>query len=420
MPYQQSILLVAEEPSEAVLDLDLPSSKDNLFHRLIRNPHTQSEIPKERECTEMLAAVLINAPVVRNTLFTWMGVMTGLPSEILADDGCSVRIRTEQSIGAKRDDLRVEIFRQNEEGENLLVLWTVEVKVGASLHLSPLQESLDEVAIEAVEDVIQLVNYDNWLQEERCRNPSANISGFVLALDNMAPKIPLGLTSEWICITWTQIGQQLEKLLSDPSLAPEEKFLARHMAGFIRKHLWKDIEMNETKIDFDDIALIRAFKLLGNDCERKINDLVAPLAAVFENSVEGIGNVTHQKSMFKASARSVVYATFSGTPQPYIYAGIDGSKLRVWVESSRKDPSFKNLEQAIEDLLPVLMERNPNWVSSISDSSQSWAGLELSKPFHSILESEDQQSEVTDFVMRALENLKTSGFFIALKESLKV
>lgn len=254
----------------------------------------------------------------------------------------------------------------------------------------------------------------------RCRNPSANISGFVLALDNLAPKIPLGLMSDWVCITWTQIGQQVEKLLSDQSLAPEEKLLARHMAGFIRKHLWKDTEMNETKIYFDDIALIRAFKMLGNDCERKINDLVAPLAAVLEASVEGLGSVTHQKSMFKPSARSVVYATFSGTQQPYLYAGIDKSNLRVWVESSRKDQSFEDLARAIEGSLPVLLERNPMWESSVSDSTQSWAGLEISKPLYSILDSEDQQSEVTDFVKQALEDLKTSGFFNALRESLKV
>ena len=74
-----------------------------------------------------------------------MGSLVCLEEGYWSQDDISLKIRTEQSIGAKRDDLRIRAWRTDEDDEETLeVLWTVEVKVGASIHLSSYQD-LDEL-----------------------------------------------------------------------------------------------------------------------------------------------------------------------------------------------------------------------------------------------------------------------------------
>ena len=50
----------------------LPTASANIFQRIIRNPRPDSPHARERECTEMLAAVLLNALALSRHLFRWM------------------------------------------------------------------------------------------------------------------------------------------------------------------------------------------------------------------------------------------------------------------------------------------------------------------------------------------------------------
>ena len=362
----------------------------------------------------MFAAVLLNAPQLRIGLLSWMGSLVGLDKDWSNEDDYSLRIRTEQYIGSKRDDLRIEAWRLEDDEDVLEVLWTVEVKVGASIHVSSYQDLEGESEAEPTEDVSQLINYDLWLQQEQSLNPSAHIAGFVLALGDMESHLPPDLKCRWECFTWTKLGQQIEQLLEDNSLTADDKLLGRHMVGFIREHLWRDIEMSETTIDFDDIALIRAFSTIGSDCERKINDLVAPLATLLDEMVDGIEGVVNQKTLFKASGHAIVYGKFISSQGTYVCAGISGSSLDVWIESARKVVLLPGMESAINDAFTALSERNADW-SQDKDNPRHL--LSLAKPLHSLLQTDDQESEVRSFVKEALEDLNQSGIVRDLRDA---
>jgi len=137
-------LLCLPPRSDEARDLGLPDVSDNISQRLIRNPHLESDTPRERECTEMLCSVLCNRTTLRLLLLRWLGELVGaLPSDL---DEMELRIDTEGSIGAKRDDLRIEGWRETNDGQELVLLWTVEVKVGAQFHGSSFQDRSDEAS----------------------------------------------------------------------------------------------------------------------------------------------------------------------------------------------------------------------------------------------------------------------------------
>ena len=62
LEFNKPFLFMPDMTSDWEKKLRIPSENENIFHRIIRNPHINSDNPKERECTEMLASVLINAP----------------------------------------------------------------------------------------------------------------------------------------------------------------------------------------------------------------------------------------------------------------------------------------------------------------------------------------------------------------------
>ena len=172
--------------------LDLPSADTNLFERIIRNPFTSGGALRERECAEMLCAVLQNAGGLRAAIMAWLaGLAHG---EALPLDDLEVSLGTEQSVYGKRDDLRITAQRRDAESDALDLLWTVEVKVGASFHTG--SSLVDEVE----EDVSQIANYDHWLT----RQESARKAGFVLAKTDRTGGLPSPLANHWVCITWAQ------------------------------------------------------------------------------------------------------------------------------------------------------------------------------------------------------------------------
>lgn len=211
-------LLILPSLPDAASDLKLPPTPHNIFHRLIRNLHAESDHPRERECTEMLAAVLLNAPSIRDHVLRWMAASMGMDPNVL--DGLTLRIQTEQSIGAKRDDLRIEATTVEGKDYRPVLLWTVEVKVGAYFHGSTLQAVDPEGAADAGELVNQMVNYDCWLAQQ----PHRHRGGFVLALSDLTADLPKSLTCPWTCLTWTGLGVVLQGALRG-QLPPQEALL---------------------------------------------------------------------------------------------------------------------------------------------------------------------------------------------------
>lgn len=230
-------VLISTRRTDFAANLELPPTTTNLFQRLIRNPHPDSGRAKERECAEMLCTLLQNAPAARVTLLTWMANQAGVP--VLAWEKLSLTFETEQPIGPKRDDLRITGW--DESGHQHL-LWTIEVKVGASFHgSSPLVEN-DEEATEISAAVSQIENYDRWLAGQTADHRA----GFVVALHDCTTALPANLRSTWTCLTWTGIGEQLASSISENPVQQEETFLSKHALGFIRDNLWSKRNVRDT------------------------------------------------------------------------------------------------------------------------------------------------------------------------------
>ena len=78
MPDAPAFLLLSPQQSDLAVELGLPEVDDNLFQRIIRNPRIDASNPRERECTEMLCAVLLNTTVLRLHLLRWMADLIGV------------------------------------------------------------------------------------------------------------------------------------------------------------------------------------------------------------------------------------------------------------------------------------------------------------------------------------------------------
>src|SRR5687768_14948505 len=78
-------LIVLQRASNLTTELGLPPKSTNLFQRLIRNPHAESDQAKERECAEMLCVVLQQAPKLRLHLLQAMAGLVNLDMKRLDD-----------------------------------------------------------------------------------------------------------------------------------------------------------------------------------------------------------------------------------------------------------------------------------------------------------------------------------------------
>jgi hypothetical protein len=402
--------LLPTPQSDLATEFDLPDNDDNLFQRIIRNPHIEASNPRERECTEMLCAVLRNTTVLRSVLLRWMADLIGV--QIDCFDELQFTIETEGAIGSKRDDLRIEGWLESDDDRTLVLLWTVEVKVGASFHEST---PLDGVAIPDEDEslVNQVINYDHWLENQVVPYRA----GFVLALTDTSNLLPPKLHCRWECMSWTQLGLEIQTALGTENLPEKEKFLARHLLGFISNHLWRVSEMTEIELNFDDVALLRAFTAIGRDTEVKIDRMVESLVSVIQESGIGYGKATHSKTLFKPMQRSVVWRYVFEPDEcqyPALWAGVTGAHLTIWFEAAMGYNKRSVIDSLVQSLLPSLNERNNGW--SVGDLSYQVLGL--SKPLVSLLDAEDQTSEFQKFFEAALEDIRAVGFIEMLKERL--
>lgn len=423
-------ILICTDPTGGNLVPGLPLGPSNVFQRIIRNPRPDSPLARERECTEMLAGVLINAPALRRHLFRWMARRSGLNPDLI--DGLEFDIGTEQFIGAKRDDLRVEGRRDRERDGPVALLWTIEVKVGSPFHASDAQRLGDEgeVSDDGAADseldeqlVNQLQHYDDWL----CLRPSVHCGGFVLALRDLTDALPpLGLRRPWTCISWTGLGLQVKAALDTGELPPQDELLAKHLLGFISTNLWRTDEMPNAKLDSNDIALIRAFSKIGRDCERKVGQLLEMVPGAVTRSAVGHGEVRPYNGLYKADACAGFYrflaAGFTKDADPMLDIAVGcadspGDYKGVFLEMSPNHPKAEAVRKAAAQSLKILRERNPKWQGGGGQDDECVV-LELSAPLTDLLAAEDQQRKLTDFVEAALTDLKESGAVDAVVSAL--
>jgi hypothetical protein len=289
-------LLLIPSPRESLdVHVQIPRSGDNLFERLIRDPQAPHRPMRERQCAEMLRSVLVACPVLASFVFKWLAQLTGISNNLI--DELEWSLETEQSIGSKRDDLRIEGWRTDSQDPRRAVLWTIEIKVAAPLHDSSRQdwEGISEVAPENDPEIVsQLVNYDEWL----ARQDAVHKAGFVLALRDMSTGLPEGLRQPWHCFTWTALGLEVEKALATDLLPISERPFAEHMLGFIRHRLWDTTDMTTSRLELDDVALLRALAAIGPSCSRKIKTFVNEFQKSFENLGVSFVDIGHTNGFF--------------------------------------------------------------------------------------------------------------------------
>jgi hypothetical protein len=259
----------------------------------------------------------------------------------------------------------------------------------------------------------QITEYDRRLSQQDVEKRA----GFVLSMRDMATSMPDGLQASWSCLTWTQLGRVIEPLLVDDTLSATEAFLARHLLGFIRKHLWEatmDTQDTDTRLDFDDIALIRAFNLIGKQTTHRVDSLVAPLAQVMAAADLAAGSPAIGGKILQGGNRKVVSQSLldpTNQKPPYLCAGLTserGLHVTVWLETSPKYAQKQALHHMLKGRLHMLQQRNSAWRVVPLDEMHYW-DLELTAPVESLLVAEDQGAWMKDFVVKALDDLKVTG-----------
>jgi len=369
---------------------------------------------RERQCAEMLRGVLVACPSLASFMFKWLAKTSGVPSGLI--DELNWHLETEQSIGAKRDDLRIEGWRTDDDGPQRAVLWTVEIKVAAPLHESSLQDWEEEPETTSDEDpemVSQLLNYDRWLAHQT----SDYRAGFVLALRDKSAEFPDGLSQPWNGITWTELALEVERVLATDLLPISERPLARHMLGFIRHRLWDTTDMATSQLELDDVALLRAHAAIGSSCARKLKDLVKEFEKVLKATRTRFSEIKSTSVFFDRTDTVQYYVWAACTSDPgeiTVCAGVVADAAVVWIWSN---PRSKERKQAIRRLLRdrhlELSDRNPSWIIMEADAAGG-PDAEITKPLTSVLSLEDWQKPLIEFVRDSVGDLKEVGILTKL------
>lgn len=400
-----------------------PVPSENLFSRIIRNPTNHKRPMRERRCAELLCAVLLTCRQLRTIIFEKFAEICGWSDLPLAE--LEYEIETEQAIGSKRDDLRIEGFDPSNDERQPVVLWTVEIKVQAGIHYSSAQNFGDYYKEDHTEEpsaeldkhsVAQLKNYDAWLEHRDVEGDRK--AGLVLALPSLAEKVAdLQLKQPWHCLRWSDLGDWIESALDEDAIPESESLIASHLLGFILQHLRDPNEMVK-RIDIDDLALIRAFGVKGKECERRIDNVVAPLVETFDKSGVRFRATKHQRTLYGTHRRSMILGdlirndSFSPQPNLRLFAGVCKSDCCIWIEAQPGSPIFEKIKSHCERLQSALTE--PGWEIPTPEQS-SWVVLRLSKPLAWLLLEDDQATALAEFVRAAIEDLKRAGIIEALQ-----
>lgn len=403
-----------DKPEE--LKVDVPSNAENLFERIIRDPTNLDRPARETRCAEMLCALLLNCETLKLQFLEQFAAMFGWDNLPLAE--LEYDIETEQAIGSKRDDLRIEGYRVNDEDREQVLLWTIEIKVQAGLHQSSYQGYEDIPPPDEVDDSVpQIENYDRWLTSQSVSHKG----GIVLAIPNLQSEVEeLNTANQWRCLRWSDLATWVESTLEKGTLPLTEQLFAEHFLGFVWNNLRDSIEMSKDQLGIDDIALIRAFNIKGDACEKKVNRLIESLFVTLkESGITLYSDPKHTKSLFSTMTRSMAHArllpdeAIKPSPSLSLMVGMKEDDAEVMIESSRGCPWKSQFRKICQERESALKERNPDWEFVGDDSS--WIEISLRKPLTWLLIEEDQSAALQEFVKAGIEDLKAVGLIDALQ-----
>ncbi|MDA8962359.1 hypothetical protein N9H37_03290 [Congregibacter sp.] len=165
--------------------------------------------------------------------------------------------------------------------------------------------------------------------------------------------------------------------------------------------------MDTTRLEFDDIALLKAFREIGISLEKKVDALVASLHQLAQRHSEIQGEAKLQSGPYKPSARSVLYLLYLGndTKYPYLYFGITSSGCSLWLETAPTAPEKPIVRNVISETLNELTGRNASW----RQPDQAWTDLSIELPLEELLVAKDQEKRLTSFLESALDDLLAVG-----------
>ena len=389
-------------------ELRLPPDAENLFHRIIRDPTRPERTTRERRCTEMLCSVLINAPMFRNSILRWMAEIGNL--DMPDPEEMEWEIDTEHPARCKRLDVIMRGWPPDEPEADPEVLWIVEVKTSSGLHESSEIQFEGQAEEEDTDTVSQIINYDRWLRQQKSRERGA----FVLAQKDMTEKLPEELGIRWNCLTWAQLGRETLRILEEEGLPAGERLLARHMAGFIYSYLWTEDEMESDRLTFDHIALIRAMRRLGGECEDAVKSFLPIFVEALEEAdlCDGEIDVPSQR-FWGGNIRVQVKQPVLKDADTQLRVSVEGNLIMVWLRTSKNSEIKGAVSKAVQNRMESLQKRQPAWDCP---EDREWHDVELRVPLSKLLHVEDQREEVRRIVTDALEDLKEVGLIEAIQE----
>jgi hypothetical protein len=414
-PYQAWHFPVLRRRSARAEQLDLPTREANLFARLLRREEGGS--PLERDCAELLAGLLVAAPAWRRCWFEELAALVGGPDASTLET-LRFEIDTERRIGSKRDDLRIVGWSEARPEAEPVLVWTIEVKVGAPFHYSAAPAGTDPDDEDEPGLVHQLVSYDRWLAVQ----PAAFRAGFVLARSDRTAHLPPGLASTWRCLTWSGLGSALERGLTDARVPAEERTLLRHAAGFVRAHFGEEDVMAEEPIELEDLAFLRAFQQSGRVTYRKAERLVEALRPVYEAGGIGVDRIWVEDSFYSAWCRlSLVRRLGPRKNDPQLRVGVRFDPdlvLAIWMETQPKHPLKGPLRNLLTDYLPRLDGTPLRW--RLTDPvAERWWDFDGRAPLEHLLTADDQARWAHDTVARGLTALRDSGLVAEIERLLE-
>jgi hypothetical protein len=316
------------------------------------------------------------------------------------------------------------------EGTAQHLLWTIEVKVGSPFHHSAAQRSDDEdeessdepVSPEIEPELVnQLKHYDDWLDKQ----PHQHRGGFVLSMSDLEPLLPpLNLKQRWTCLTWTKLGLAIKTMIDDGHVSADEMLLAKHLLGFISTNLWRRAEMPaaDRQLNFNDVALMRAFVKIGEECDQKIKDLLLAASALITESSIGVGAVSKPKKFFRPEGYANVWRWlvpgWETDYDPWIYISFcceepNEDYFDIGLSMSSDHPKVDAVRKAASLLYPKLTERNSRWKQGTGEADD-FTIVRVSYPLTSLLAVDNQHERFTELIRSGLNDLKTTGVVTAI------
>lgn len=215
-------------------------------------------------------------------------------------------------------------------------------------------------------------------------------------------------------MTWTSLGSVFEAIVGGDGQLPQiEQFLASHLLGFIKKFLWRRSEMSDTRIDFDDVALLRAFgDERGKVCQQRVEALVESLSPTIAESDVGVGDVATKGTLFGAYNTHYAWRPFGPKGvegrDPVVIVGVEGDSLIVWIQTRPGHPKKHKVRDLVSKHLKDLRARNTEWKVPEQRRSEWWELL-IEEPLVGLLAAKDQVEYARTFVRRCLADLSETG-----------